>query len=239
MQKEGLGTGYSEENQFKNMGRKINPTTYRLGINKNWKSRWIPAGKKFGDWLKEDEAVRELINNRAKKAGIADIEIERTHEKYKVIIKASRPGLIIGRGGEGIQQLEKDIKKFTSESASLSLNVEELKRTDVSANVVAQNIAWDLEKRMRYRRVMKRHLDVIMQNREVKGAKIMLAGRLNGAEIARTEHLEEGKLPLTTIRADIDFGKATAYTKYGTIGIKVWIYKGEIFDGEEKRTSHQ
>ena len=215
------------------MSRKINPLTYRLGVNRNWKSRWIPIGKSFGAWLEEDEKVREVIMTKVKKAGIAGIEIERTPSQYKVIIKASRPGLIIGRGGEGIQQLEKAVRKVISDSASLNLTVEELKRTEISANVVAQNIAWDLERRMRYRRVMKRHLDIIMQNREVSGAKIMLAGRLNGAEIARTEHLEEGKLPLTTLRSDIDYGKAIAYTKYGTIGIKVWIYKGEIFANKD------
>jgi small subunit ribosomal protein S3 len=219
------------------MGRKINPTTYRIGINKNWKSRWIPAGKKFGAWLKEDESVRTLIMNKVRRAGIADIETERTPDQYRVIIKASRPGLVIGRGGEGIQNLEKDIKKILGKDTALNLTVEELKRTDVSASVVAQNIAWDLEKRMRYRRVMKRHLDIVMQNREVEGAKIMLAGRLNGAEIARTEHLEDGKLPLTTIRADIDYDKATAHTKYGAIGVKVWIYKGEIFTKGKKEKS--
>ncbi|KKU11942.1 MAG: 30S ribosomal protein S3 [Parcubacteria group bacterium GW2011_GWB1_45_7] len=218
------------------MGRKINPTTYRLGINRAWRSRWMPPGNKFGNWLKEDEAVRNTVMEKVKKAGIADIEIERTSGQYRVVIKASRPGLIIGRGGEGVQQLEKAIKKVISSDTALSLNVEELKRTDVSAQVVAQNMAWDLEKRMRHRRVMKRHIDIIMQNKEAQGAKVMLAGRLNGAEIARTEHLEEGKLPLTTIRANIDFGKAIAFTKYGTIGVKVWIYKGEIFEKEDKQT---
>lgn len=219
------------------MSRKVNPIMYRLGINKDWKSRWIPIGKDFSKWLEEDEKVRNIIMDKVGRAGIASIEIERTPDKFKVIIKASRPGLIIGRGGEGIKNLERDLKKAISEKAVLSLNVEELKRTDISAQVVGQNIAWDLEKRMRYRRVMKRHLDIIMQNREVQGARIMLAGRLNGAEIARKEHLEEGKLPLTKIRADIDFGRVTAHTKYGTIGIKVWIYKGDIFakDSKEKK----
>lgn len=216
------------------MSRKINPITYRLGINKNWKARWIPAGNKFGPWLKEDEAVRNVIYTKAKKAGIADVEIERAADQYRVVVKASRPGLIIGRGGEGVQQLEKALKEVVSKGTSLSLNIEELKRTDISADVMAQNIAWDLEKRMRHRKVMKRYLDIIMQNREVKGAKVMLAGRLGGTDIARREHLEEGKLPLTTLRSDIDFGKATAYTKYGTVGVKVWIYKGEIFEKEVK-----
>jgi len=216
------------------MSRKINPTTYRLGVNKNWRSRWIPAGKDFSKWLEEDVKVISIIMSKVKRAGIADIDIERTANNYKVVIKASRPGLVIGRGGEGIKELEKNLRKAISPETSLNLNVEELKRTEISAQVVAQNIAWDLEKRMRYRRVMKRHLDIIMQNREVEGAKVMLAGRLNGAEIARTEHLEDGKLPLTKIRADIDYSKVTAATKYGSIGVKVWIYKGDIFEKDKK-----
>jgi len=216
------------------MSRKVNPNTYRLGINKNWQSRWIPAGGNFGKWLKEDEAARDLITKKVERAGIAGIDIERTPDQYKITIKASRPGLIIGRGGEGIKNLEKDLRKIIAPNTSLNLTVEELKRTDVSAQVVAHNVAWDLEKRMRYRRVMKRHLDIVMQNREVQGARIMLSGRLNGAEIARSEHLEDGRLPLTTIRADIDFSKATSVTKYGIIGVKVWIYKGEIFEKEKK-----
>lgn len=217
------------------MSRKINPTTYRLGVNKDWKSRWFTHPKNYGQWLQEDEAVRKIIMNKVNRAGIASIDMERTHEKYKVIIKASRPGLIIGRGGEGIEQLEKEVRKVLAINTSLNLTVEELKRTEVSASVVAQNIAWDLEKRMRYRRVIKRHLDIVSQNREVQGVKIMLAGRLNGAEIARSEHLESGKLPLTTLRADIDYAKAEAITKYGVIGIKVWIYKGEIFESKKNR----
>ncbi len=216
------------------MGRKINPTTYRLGVNKKWMSRWIPNGKYFGKWLEEDEKVRDIIMKRTIKAGIASIEIERTSDRYKVFIKASRPGLIIGRGGEGISQLEKALKKVLSPNEALSLTVEELKRTEISSKVIAQNIAWDLEKRMRYRRVMKRQLDIIMQNRDAKGAKIMLSGRLNGTEIARSEHMESGKLPLTTLRSDIDYGTARSFTKYGVIGVKVWIYKGQIFNDKDK-----
>ncbi len=169
------------------------------------------------------------------RAGIAGIEIERTSDKYRIFIKASRPGFIIGRGGGGIEALEKNIRKVINPEASLSLTVEELKRTEVSAQVMAQNIAWDLEKRMPYRRVLKRYLDIAMQNKEVKGVKIKIAGRLGGSEIARKEHLEVGKLPLTTLRADIDYSEATALTKYGTIGVKVWIYKGEIFKNEKPR----
>ena len=217
------------------MGRKINPITYRLGINKDWKSRWIPATKYFGEWLEQDEKVRKIIMNKVSRAGIAGIDIERTHEQYKVFIKASRPGLVIGRGGEGISQLEKELRNVVPKDTSLNLTVEEIKRTEVSAQVLAQQVAWDLEKRMRHRRVMKRYLDIAAQNRDVKGVKIMVAGRLNGAEIARTEHLDYGKLPLTTLRSDIDYGKATAYTKYGTVGVKVWLYKGEIFAGAQDK----
>lgn len=217
------------------MGRKINPNTYRLGINKRWQSRWIPRAKDFGDWLQKDEAVRKVIMKEVGKAGIAGIEIERTPDQYRVFIRAARPGLVIGRGGEGISKLEREVKRILGSDTALSLTVEELKRTDVSAQVLAQQVAWDLEKRMRYRRVMKRYLDIAMQNKEVKGAKIMVAGRLNGAEIARSEHLETGKLPLSTLRADIDYGKATAYTKYGTVGVRVWLYKGEIFDADKRQ----
>lgn len=212
------------------MGRKINPIAYRLGINKVWKSRWLPPGKSFGKWLEEDEKIRGIIMKKVSRAGIASIEIERTPDKYRIFIKAGRPGFIIGRGGGGIEELDKLIRKAVTENTSISLTVEELKRTEVSAQVMAQNIAWDLEKRMPYRRVMKRTIDIAMQNKEVKGIKIQIAGRLGGSEIARREHLEAGKLPLTTLRANIDYGEATAFTKYGTIGIKVWIYKGEIFN---------
>ncbi len=219
------------------MGRKISPTSYRLGINQTWKSRWIPT-KDFSAWLEEDEKVREIIMKKISKAGVAGIDIERTPDKYRVFIKAARPGLIIGRGGEGIEVLEKLLRKAIKSNTSLSLTVEELKRTEASAQVMGQNIAWDLEKRMNYRRVMKRYIDIAMQNREVKGVKIMVAGRLGGVEIARREHLESGKLPLTTLRANIDYGQATAFTKYGTIGIKVWLYKGEIFQGKTSGIRH-
>ena len=215
------------------MGRKINPIAYRLGINKPWMSRWLPPGKDFGKWLEEDEKIREIIMKKVGNAGIASIEIERTPDKYRIFIKSSRPGFIIGRGGGGIEELEKLLRKVITAGASLSLTVEELKRTEVSAQIMAQNIAWDLEKRMPYRRVLKRYIDIAMQNRDVKGVKIQVAGRLGGTEISRREHLEKGKLPLTTLRADIDYGEATAFTKYGTIGVKVWVYKGDIFENQK------
>jgi small subunit ribosomal protein S3 len=215
------------------MANKIRPDSYRLGIIKPWSSRWL-GRKNMGDWLEEDEKIRQIIMSKIGLAGIASVEIERAIDKCKIFIKASRPGLVIGRGGKGIEDLTKLLEKVIKSKTSLSLNVEELRRTEASAPVLAQNIAWDLEKRMRYRRTMKKHLDSIMQNRNVLGAKIKLAGRLDGKEISRREQLSRGKLPLSTLRADIEYGEATAFTTYGTIGIKTWIYKGDVFDKENK-----
>lgn len=216
------------------MARKIHPNAYRIGINKDWVSRWMPPAGNFKKYLQEDEAIRQIIEESIAKAGIDMVEIERTPGQYKVTIRAARPGIVIGRGGKGIEDLSKAIQKKLKITVPINLNVEEVKRTEVSASVMAQSIAFDLEKRMRYRRVMKRYIDIAMQNREVQGIKIKLAGRLNGAEIARTEELKKGKLPLTTLRANIDYGEYVAITTYGAIGIKVWIYKGEIFEKNEK-----
>jgi len=221
------------------MGHKIKPKSLRMGILKEWSSSWFPKKLKFRFSLEEDVLIRKEIEKKIAIAGIDKIYIEKAGNSYKILIKSSRPGLIIGRGGKGIEDLtnhlEKKIKLFRKKKEinipiSLSLNVEELKRTEISARVTAQNIAWDLEKRMPFRRLMKKNLDQIMQNRDVRGAKIKLSGRLNGAEIARSEHLEKGSLPLQTLRANIDEAEATAFTTYGTIGVRVWIYKGEIFN---------
>lgn len=222
------------------MGQKIKPFSYRLGIITNWTSRWMPKNLKFKDQLEEDVVVRRIINDKIGLAGISKIEIERGADNtYKIFIKAAKPGLVIGRGGKGIEELSKTVdvglkKLFRKRGKpalqfSISLNVEELKRTEISAQYVAQQIAWDLEKRLPFRRTMKRHLEATMQNREVKGAKIRLSGRLGGNEIARREWLAKGKLPLQTIRANIDYGEATAFNAYGTVGVKVWINKGEVF----------
>ena len=226
------------------MGQKIRPNSLRLGIIQSWKSAWFPKKIKYRNSLEEDFLLRKLIKKKIGSAGIDRINIEKTGTSYRIFIKAQRPGLIIGRGGKGVEELHKllesNLKTLRKEKGlpagiSLSLNIEELKRSEISASVIAQNITWDLEKRMPFRRTMKKYLDQIMQNREVKGAKIRLAGRLGGAEIARTEHLERGKLPLQTLRANIDYGEATAFTTYGTIGVKVWIYKGEVFEKEQNK----
>ena len=219
------------------MGHKINPNSYRTGISKDWTSRWFTR-KNVQDFLKQDIAIRKVVQKRISAAGIDKIDIERNSSHCKVLIKAAKPGLIIGRGGKGIEELTKAIEvellKLVKESrdkkvlTAVSLNIEEIKRDEISAQVVAQQIAWDLEKRMPYRRTMKKYLEFIMQNRAVQGGKIKLSGRLDGNEIARKEWLGKGRLPLTTLRAHIDYGEATAFTTYGTIGIKVWIYKGGV-----------
>ncbi len=220
------------------MGNKIRPTSLRLGITQEWISSWFPKRMNFKNHLEEDVILRRIIHEKIGSAGIDKIVIERTDNKYRIMIKASRPGLIIGRGGKGIEDLTKLLekklkimreKRGNASPIALSVNIEELKRTEVSANVTAQTIAWDIEKRMPFRRTIKKYLEQMLQNREVQGAKIKIAGRLDGGEIARSEHLEKGKLPLQTLRANIDYGEATAFTTYGTIGIKVWIYKGNVF----------
>lgn len=231
------------------MGQKINPNSYRLGITKGWPVRWFIKGG-YPKFLAEDEAIRNTINKKIGLAGIANIEIERTQGNLRVYIRAARPGLVIGRGGKGMEDLNKAISDAlrkvrgndeTRSKVALSLNVEELKRTEVSSKYLAQQIAWDLEKRIRFRRTMKKYLEQIMQNRDVKGAKIALSGRLDGNEIARREHLSQGSLPLATLRADIDYGTATAHTTAGTVGVRVWIYKGEVFGkkSDDERTNDE
>lgn len=226
------------------MGQKIRPTALRVGIIKNWKSRWFAKGFSFAKNLEEDHIIRTLIEEKIANAGIDSIAIDKTVNKYTVTIKVAKPGIVIGRGGKGIEDLtrliETKVKKFRlqhgiQEKAALSVNIEEVRRYEVSAMIIAHTIAWDLEKRMPYRRVVKRQIQLTMQNRDVKGIKIRVAGRLNGAEIARSETLSEGSLPLQTLRADIDYGEVVAKTTFGTIGVKVWVYKGEKFSEEISR----
>lgn len=224
------------------MGQKINPQSYRVGVTKNWPVRWFFSGKNktsgvadYKTFLQEDEVIRRIVKEKIEQAGIAACEIERTSNSLKIMIKAARPGFVIGRGGKGIEELtkalESALKQLAPERKSirLSVDVEELKRTEVSATYVAQQVAWDLERRLPFRQAMRKHMEEVMQNREAKGVKFMLKGRLDGAEIARREWKTKGALPLQTLRADIDYGTATALTTFGTIGIKVWVYKGEVF----------
>ncbi len=228
------------------MGQKINPQSLRLGIVKDWSSRWFFTSLSEGlgkpvlsrkrltaRLLQEDEAIRKTVAEKISAAGIAEVVIERTPNDVRIIIKAARPGLVIGRGGKGIEELSealmKSLRKLRGQKfkTRLLVNVEELKRSEISAVHVAQQIAWDIEKRLPHRRALRKQIDQISQNREAKGAKILVSGRLGGAEIARREVQRWGALPLQTLRADIDYGTATAHTTYGTIGVKVWIYRGE------------
>lgn len=223
------------------MGQKTRPNSFRLGITKPWKSQWFfKRGLRF--FIEEDHLIRKVIRQKILEAGIDSIDIERAGEVIKVTIRSSRPGLIIGRGGKGIEELRLALAKSIEalrrrnnfvNRFTLNLNVEEIKRLEVSASVVAQQMAYEIEKRIPYRTVMKRHLELLRQNREVKGAKIKIGGRLNGAEIARKDSLHFGRMPLQTLRANIDYGEAVAFTTYGTVGIKVWLYKGEIFNKEQ------
>lgn len=225
------------------MAQKVKPTAYRLGLTVGWNSRWFP-GKNAALFLEEDQLIRDLIKKEMKEALISSIVIERSGDNIRIIIEAQKPGLIIGKGGKDIEifknKLQKSIKKFRkehnlSQTVSLNIDIEELKRYDISAVVVAQQLAADIEKRIPYRKVMKKGLSMIMQTRGVLGAKIKMGGRLNGAEIARSDFLVEGKMPLSSLRANIDYGEATAFNTYGTVGIKVWIYKGDIFKEKEEK----
>ncbi len=220
------------------MAQKIKPTILRLGVTKEWTSRWFPKRFKFGVMLQEDALLRRLITGKIGLAGIDSIVVEKTVHNYKIIIRVAKPGLVIGRGGKGVEELthllESELAAFRKkaglkEKIALSITIDEVKRYEVSARVTAQSIAWDFEKRMPYRRTIKKYLERIMQTKGVRGAKIKVGGRLDGAEIARVEQLSSGSLPLQTLRADIDYAEATAFTTYGTIGIKVWIYKGDVF----------
>ena len=210
------------------MGRKINPQSYRLGTIKEWKSHWL-------DWkrtpllLEEDYKIRRFIQRKAREARIEAIIIDRKVKDIKITIRTARPGLLIGRQGQGIADLQKGLAKMLPTKRRINIAVEEVRRSEIAAQIVAQSIAEDIEKRIPYRRVLKQHLSKIMQHKEVKGAKVMVSGRLDGIEIARKEWLREGPLPLSTIRADIDYGFAEAHCTYGVIGVKVWIYKGEKF----------
>ena len=213
------------------MGQKISPTSFRTGISKDWASHWF-GGRKYVRYLKDDVAVRSFLAKKLKGMSVDKIELERGTDLLNVIVHTARPGLIIGRGGTGVEELKISVHKLLKKKVSVRIEIQEVKNPESSATIVAESIADQIEKRMPFRRLMKQTLFKIMASKQAKGAKIKLGGRLDGAEIARTEHLEEGNLPLQTLRADIDFARATAHTTFGTVGIKVWIYKGEKFDKE-------
>lgn len=212
------------------MGHKVNPTGIRLGITTGWKSRWF-GKKEYRSNLREDVEIREFVLSRWKAAAIASVEIERSANVARIIIQTSRPGVLIGRGGTGIEDLTRVVKQrfFSGKKTSLKIDIQEVRNFEESAALVAQQVAEQLEKRMPFRRVLKGMLDQVEKNKSVKGVKIEISGRLGGAEMSRREWLSRGTIPLHTLRADIDFARATATTTYGAIGVKVWVYKGEKF----------
>ena len=218
------------------MGQKVNPIGMRLQVNRTWDSRWYADDKDYGKLLLEDLKIREFIHDDAKQAGISRVIIERPHKKARVTIHAARPGVIIGKKGADIETLRGKLAKFTD--SELHLNIVEVRKPELDAQLVAESIAQQLERRIMFRRAMKRSVGNAMRLGAL-GIKVNVGGRLNGAEIARSEWYREGRVPLHTLRADIDYGFAEAKTTYGIIGIKVWIYKGEVFDfsqvGQEKQ----
>ena len=212
------------------MGQKVNPISNRLGIIRGWDSNWF-GGKNYGDKLVEDYKIRKYLNARLAKAGIAKIVIERTLKLITITINTARPGIIIGKGGSEIEKVKKELETMTGKS--VALNIEEVKQPDMNAQLVAENIAGQLERRISFRKAMKSTMGRAMKL-GAKGIKTTCSGRLGGAEIARSEHYHEGTIPLQTLRADIDYGFAEANTTYGKIGVKVWIYKGEILPESKK-----
>ncbi|USN53756.1 MAG: 30S ribosomal protein S3 [Candidatus Nomurabacteria bacterium] len=221
------------------MGQKVHPIGFRLGINRNWNSRWFSA-RAYREYLKQDVNIRKHITNKLKNSGISRIDIERSSGSMTVTIHTSKPGLVIGRGGAASEELRVEIRrKFIRDpKLQLKLSIQEITRPEVDANIVVQNVIEQLEKRMPFRRVLKTTIESV-KRAGAEGVKVMVAGRLNGAEIARTEYLTWGKLPLQTIRANIDYSRGVARTIYGAIGVKVWIYKGEVFAKEQGNTEEE
>ncbi len=208
------------------MGQKVNPHGLRVGIIKDWDSRWYANKKDFSDLLIEDNKIREYLKKRLFNSGISKIEIERTANKVRIDIYTAKPGMVIGKGGSGIEAVRKEVEKLV-ENKSVSININEVKVPEIDAQLVAENIAAQLERRISFRRAMKQAMQRSMRS-GAKGIKTMTSGRLGGTEIARSEWYREGTIPLHTLRADIDYGFWEANTTYGKIGVKVWIYKGEV-----------
>ncbi|MFH1192301.1 MAG: 30S ribosomal protein S3 [bacterium] len=214
------------------MGQKVNPKIFRMGIIRTWESKWFSKNK-YSDFLKLDVAIRKFLNLKLKDAALDRIEIERSGESIKITIHSAKPGIIIGRSGVGIEDLKNKLQKSVLNKMNIgkmgvNLNIQEIKNPNLSANIIIQNVIDDLEKRIPFRRALKQAIGKA-EKAGAKGVKILVAGRLNGAEIARSEKLTSGKIPLHTLRADIDYTRGVARTIYGAIGVKVWIYKGDIF----------
>jgi small subunit ribosomal protein S3 len=222
------------------MTHTVHPYAHRLGIIRDWKSRWFAKTPlEYRTNVMIDSAIRRFLKKRLRGHYVTSVEIERNQNTIRIIIKTSRPGLIIGRGGEGSTKLTKEIEKIVrtvkgAPKKAIRIDIEEVRSPESQAPVVAYMVAEGLEKRQTFRRVLKQTVEKVMANRDVQGVRIGIAGRLGGAEMSRTEEIKRGRVPLQTLRADIDFAKEQAYLPYGVIGIKVWIYRGEIFDKKEE-----
>ncbi len=218
----------------------VHPYAHRLGVIRDWRSRWISFGKKYRTSLKADVLVREYLEKKLRGFYVAGIEIERSQKSFRIMVRTSRPGMVIGRNGEGQQKLRADILKMMERAGvngheEVKLDIVEVRSPESNAAIVAQMIAEGLEKRMPFRRVGKQTVEKVMANRDVQGVKVELSGRLGGADMARTEKIKRGRIPLQTFRADIDFAREKAHMTYGDIGIKVWIYRGDIFAAAAKK----
>jgi len=211
------------------MGQKVNPIGFRLGINRTWDSRWFAKGGEFGQLLHEDLRIREFLRDRLAQAGIARIVVERPAKKPRVTVYSARPGVIIGKKGSDIEKLRQDLRRFTGQETTF--NIVEIRKPEVDAQLIADNIAQQLERRVAFRRAMKRALQSAMRL-GAEGVRITASGRLGGTEIARTEWYREGRVPLQTLRADIDYGASPARTAYGVCGVKVWVFRGEIMEND-------
>lgn len=216
------------------MGQKVHPKIFRIGELYTWNSKWF-ARRDYAKFLQQDVLIRKFLKSQLKEAAVAEIEIERFPSSTTVIIHSAKPGIIIGRGGKGVDELKTKIKKqFLDPKSTLNINIKEVTNPSQSAELIVQSMIADLEKRMPYRRVLKQSVSRV-EKTDAKGIKVIIAGRLNGAEIARTETLASGNLPLQTLRADIDYSRGVARTTYGAVGVKVWIYKGEVFKKEQDK----
>ncbi|NET56328.1 MAG: 30S ribosomal protein S3 [Symploca sp. SIO2E6] len=216
------------------MGQKIHPTGFRLGITKEHRSRWFADSKRYPELLQEDHKIRQYVEKNLSNAGISDVRIERKADQIDLEVHTARPGVVVGRGGSGIEKLRTELQEFLGNNRQIRINVVEVTRVDADAELIAEYIIQQLERRVSFRRVVRQAIQRA-QRAEVQGIKIQVSGRLNGAEIARTEWTREGRVPLHTLRANIDYSYRTAKTIYGILGVKVWIFKGEIIPGQEEQ----
>jgi small subunit ribosomal protein S3 len=214
------------------VGQKINPHGFRLGISTDWKSRWY-ADKQYGEYVKEDVAIRKLLSKGMERAGIAKVEIERTRDRVRVDIHTARPGIVIGRRGAEADRIRGELEKLSGKQ--VQLNILEVKNPEAEAQLVAQGVAEQLSNRVAFRRAMRKAIQSAMRSPQVKGIRVQCSGRLGGAEMSRSEFYREGRVPLHTLRADIDYGLFEARTTFGRIGVKVWIYKGDVVGGRRER----